>query len=149
MTGDIVRCGWVAGRPDDDLMVRYHDEEWGVPIHDDRALFELLTLEGAQAGLSWDTVLRRREGYRRAFEGFDIARIAEGRGLKGLRITRSDECAAVLVDAVVDAAEPMLPPKRRDTYVENMEKALRQMPTARREIERAMQEEPARTALQP
>jgi len=57
-------------------MVRYHDLEWGVPLHDDRKLFELLTLEGAQAGLSWDTILKRREGYRRAFEGFDIARIA-------------------------------------------------------------------------
>jgi pyruvate dehydrogenase (quinone) len=95
-----------------------------------------------------------------ALEPVDFARIAEGCGLKGLRITRSDECAAimdeafahpgpVLVDAVVDAAEPMLPPKRRDTYVENMEKALQQMPNARREIERAMGEEPARTALQP
>jgi DNA-3-methyladenine glycosylase I len=72
----LVRCGWVTGRPDDDIMVRYHDEEWGVPLHDDVKLFELLTLEGAQAGLSWDTVLRRREGYRCAFEGFDIARIA-------------------------------------------------------------------------
>jgi len=70
------RCGWVAGRPDGDIMVRYHDEEWGVPLHDDRKLFELLTLEGAQAGLSWDTILKRREGYRRAFEGFDVARIA-------------------------------------------------------------------------
>jgi DNA-3-methyladenine glycosylase I len=58
-------------------MVRYHDEEWGVPLHDDRALFELLTLEGAQAGLSWDTVLRRREGYRRAFDGFDVAKVAD------------------------------------------------------------------------
>ena len=57
-------------------MVRYHDLEWGVPLHDDSKLFELLTLEGAQAGLSWDTILKRREGYRRAFEGFDIARIA-------------------------------------------------------------------------
>jgi DNA-3-methyladenine glycosylase I len=57
-------------------MVRYHDEEWGVPLHDDTKLFELLSLEGAQAGLSWDTILKRREGYRRAFEGFDIARIA-------------------------------------------------------------------------
>ena len=72
----LVRCGWVAGRPDDDLMVRYHDLEWGVPLHDDRALFELLTLEGAQAGLSWDTILKRREGYRRAFDGFDIERVA-------------------------------------------------------------------------
>jgi len=57
-------------------MVRYHDEEWGVPEHDDAHLFELLTLEGAQAGLSWETILKRREGYRRAFEGWDIARIA-------------------------------------------------------------------------
>ncbi len=57
-------------------MDRYHDEEWGVPLHDDRALFEFITLEGAQAGLSWQTVLRRREGYRAAFAGFDIARIA-------------------------------------------------------------------------
>jgi DNA-3-methyladenine glycosylase I len=57
-------------------MVRYHDEEWGVPLHDDTKLFELLTLEGAQAGLSWDTILKRREGYRRAFEAFNIARIA-------------------------------------------------------------------------
>ena len=76
MTASLTRCGWVGNRPDDDPMVRYHDEEWGVPLHDDTRLFELLTLEGAQAGLSWDTILKRREGYRRAFEGFDIARIA-------------------------------------------------------------------------
>jgi DNA-3-methyladenine glycosylase I len=57
-------------------MVAYHDDEWGVPQHDDRALFELLTLEGAQAGLSWSTILRKREGYRRAFAGFDPARVA-------------------------------------------------------------------------
>jgi DNA-3-methyladenine glycosylase I len=72
----VVRCAWVGNRPEDDLMVRYHDDEWGVPEHDDLRLFELLTLEGAQAGLSWETILRRREGYRRAFEGWDIARIA-------------------------------------------------------------------------
>jgi DNA-3-methyladenine glycosylase I len=57
-------------------MQAYHDREWGVPLHDDRALFELLTLEGAQAGLSWITILKRREGYRRAFDGFDIERVA-------------------------------------------------------------------------
>jgi DNA-3-methyladenine glycosylase I len=72
----LVRCGWAGDRPDGDIMLRYHDEEWGVPQHDDTRLFELLTLEGAQAGLSWETILKRREGYRRAFEGFDIARIA-------------------------------------------------------------------------
>lgn len=70
-------------------MVRYHDEEWGVPVHDDRHFFEMLILEGAQAGLSWDTILKRREGYRRAYEGFDPAVVA-----------RYDEakCAALLLD---------------------------------------------------
>jgi DNA-3-methyladenine glycosylase I len=57
-------------------MLAYHDDEWGVPLHDDRALFELLTLEGAQAGLSWTTVLNRRDGYRRAFDGFDLETVA-------------------------------------------------------------------------
>jgi DNA-3-methyladenine glycosylase I len=66
------RCDWAVG---DDLLA-YHDEEWGVPSHDARHLFELLTLEGAQAGLSWTTILRKREGYRLAFEGFDPAHVA-------------------------------------------------------------------------
>jgi DNA-3-methyladenine glycosylase I len=69
-----IRCGWVP--VDDPLYVAYHDEEWGTPLRDDWALFELLTLEGAQAGLSWLTILRKREGYRRAFAGFDPARVA-------------------------------------------------------------------------
>jgi DNA-3-methyladenine glycosylase I len=68
------RCTWVgAGDP---LMLRYHDREWGVPVHDDRKHFEFLVLEGAQAGLSWSIVLRKREGYRRAFSQFDPARVA-------------------------------------------------------------------------
>ena len=67
------RCSWCG---DDPLYVRYHDEEWGVPVHDDRTWFEFLILEGAQAGLSWLTILRRREGYRRAFEGFDVEKVA-------------------------------------------------------------------------
>ena len=69
-----LRCPWAG---DDTLMQAYHDEEWGVPLHDDRALFELLTLEGAQAGLSWRTVLHRREGYREVFDGFNLQRIAD------------------------------------------------------------------------
>ena len=68
-----VRCGWVGSDP---LYVAYHDEEWGVPVHDDRTLFEFLVLEGAQAGLSWITILKRREGYRRVFDGFDPAVVA-------------------------------------------------------------------------
>lgn len=67
------RCPWCG---DDPLYVRYHDEEWGVPVHDDRLLFEYLTLEGAQAGLSWLTVLKKRENYRRAFNHFDVEKIA-------------------------------------------------------------------------
>ncbi|HXM56798.1 MAG TPA: DNA-3-methyladenine glycosylase I [Candidatus Dormibacteraeota bacterium] len=68
-----MRCGWAG---EDPLMVAYHDEEWGVPVRDDRKLFEFLTLEGAQAGLSWMTILRKREGYRRAFAGFDPEAVA-------------------------------------------------------------------------
>ena len=66
-------CPWCLGSED---YLRYHDNEWGVPSHDSRHLFEMLTLEGAQAGLSWLTILRKREGYRRAFQDFDVERIA-------------------------------------------------------------------------
>lgn len=66
-------CAWAGNDP---LMRRYHDEEWGVPAHEDRSLFEFLTLEGAQAGLSWSTILRKRESYREAFAGFDPERVA-------------------------------------------------------------------------
>lgn len=70
----VTRCEWTTGS--DPLMLAYHDQEWGAPSHDDRHLFELLTLEGAQAGLSWATILRKREGYRRLFAGFDPEQVA-------------------------------------------------------------------------
>src|SRR5687768_16180735 len=66
------RCSWARN----DLAIKYHDEEWGVPLHDDRGLFEFLILEGAQAGLSWDTILRKRDTYRKAFDNFDPAKVA-------------------------------------------------------------------------
>jgi len=69
----MTRCGWARK----DISVGYHDEEWGVPQHDDRVLFEFLVLEGAQAGLSWDTILAKRENYRKAFAGFDAQRVAK------------------------------------------------------------------------
>ena len=69
----LVRCGWSEG---DELYERYHDEEWGTPVHDDATLFEFLILEGAQAGLSWITILKRRAGYRRVFKGFDVGEVA-------------------------------------------------------------------------
>ena len=68
------RCAWAG--TSDDLMLRYHDDEWGVPSRHERHVFEMLTLEGAQAGLSWSTILRKREGYRRAFAGFDPTAVA-------------------------------------------------------------------------
>ena len=67
------RCGWVGGRPH---FIRYHDREWGVPVHSDRKHFEMLLLEGAQAGLTWETILLRRDGYRRAFAAFDPKKVA-------------------------------------------------------------------------
>lgn len=73
MQKNVKRCPWTT---DDPLMIAYHDREWGVPLHDDRKLFEFLVLEGAQAGLSWATVLRKRENFRRAFQGFDPAVVA-------------------------------------------------------------------------
>ncbi|MEI7823210.1 MAG: DNA-3-methyladenine glycosylase I, partial [Verrucomicrobiota bacterium] len=68
----LTRCPW----PTKPLDIHYHDTEWGVPLHDDRHLFEILILEGAQAGLSWSTILAKRENYRKAFDGFDVERIA-------------------------------------------------------------------------
>src|SRR5712664_2014745 len=81
----LLRCDWARSEP----MIRYHDEEWGVPVHDDRTLFEFLILEGAQAGLSWVTILTKRERYRAAFDQFDAATIA-GYG--------SDKVALLLAD---------------------------------------------------
>lgn len=69
---NLIRCPWARNQ----LSIRYHDEEWGVPAHDDRKLFEFLVLEGAQAGLSWDTILQKRDNYRKAFSNFDPGRIA-------------------------------------------------------------------------
>jgi DNA-3-methyladenine glycosylase I len=80
----IVRCAWAS----DDLSIPYHDLEWGVPQHDDRVLFEFLILEGAQAGLSWDTILQKRGNYRTAFDGFDPKKIARYDGRKVQRLLR-------------------------------------------------------------
>ncbi|MBS1797922.1 MAG: DNA-3-methyladenine glycosylase I [Acidobacteria bacterium] len=81
-----MRCDWAKN----ELSVHYHDTEWGVPLHDDRKLFEFLILEGAQAGLSWDTILRKRDHYRAAFDGFDAARIALYDELKCAELLRNE-----------------------------------------------------------
>lgn len=81
---EVVRCGWARN----ELAITYHDREWGVPQHDDRVLFEFLILEGAQAGLSWDTILKKRENYRAAFDGFDAKKIARYDGRKRQALMR-------------------------------------------------------------
>jgi DNA-3-methyladenine glycosylase I len=85
MAAEPVRCSW-ARTP---LSIAYHDREWGTPVHDDRTLFEFLILEGAQAGLSWETILRKREAYRSAFAGFDPARVARFRQERVARLLQN------------------------------------------------------------
>lgn len=85
MSEQHTRCTW-ARTP---LGIAYHDLEWGVPVHDDRLLFEFLTLEGAQAGLSWETILKKREAYRQAFAGFDATRVARFRQTQVERLLRN------------------------------------------------------------
>ncbi|HMJ08490.1 MAG TPA: DNA-3-methyladenine glycosylase I [Pyrinomonadaceae bacterium] len=80
-----MRCEW----PTNELSILYHDTEWGTPLHDDQRLFEFLILEGAQAGLSWDTILRKRENYRRAFDDFDVRKVAA---------YGDEKCASLLLD---------------------------------------------------
>ena len=80
------RCSW----PTRELDIAYHDQEWGVPVHDDRVLFEFLTLEGAQAGLSWSTILRKRDNYRRAFAGFDPRKVARFTAVQKRRLMRDE-----------------------------------------------------------
>lgn len=87
---NVRRCEWAEGDP---LYEKYHDEEWGVPVHDDNILFEFLILEGAQAGLSWLTILKRREGYRRVFKGFDVRVVAA--------FTEDDIQAALLDEGII------------------------------------------------
>jgi DNA-3-methyladenine glycosylase I len=84
---ELERCSWARGDP---LLIAYHDKEWGVPAHDDRVLFEFLMLEGAQAGLSWMTILRKRENYRRAYDGFDPEKVARY-GARKIRALLADQ----------------------------------------------------------
>ena len=74
MSNEVFRC--FGNGPGHELLARYHDEEWGIPVHDDRLLFEMLTLEGAQAGLNWETILKKREGYKAVFHDFDLGAVA-------------------------------------------------------------------------
>jgi DNA-3-methyladenine glycosylase I len=105
------RCGWVG---DDPLYIRYHDDEWGRPVHDDQRLFEFLVLEGAQAGLSWSTILRKREGYRRAFAKFDPRRVASFDGARIEKLLQNPDIVRnrAKITAAIDNARAFLEVQR-------------------------------------
>ena len=113
------RCEWA----NNDLLIRYHDEEWGVPVHDDRLLFELLILEGAQAGLSWNTILKKRQSYRAAFDNFDAAAVAGygQRKVRQLLANRGIVRNRLKIAAAVDNAKAFLAVQAEfgsfDTYI--------------------------------
>lgn len=116
---DTKRCEW-ARTP---LSIEYHDREWGVPVHDDRLFFEFLTLEGAQAGLSWETILRKRPAYREAFEGFDPARVARFTSARVERLLKNEGIVRnrLKVESTVSNAKAFLAVQREcgsfDDYV--------------------------------
>jgi DNA-3-methyladenine glycosylase I len=141
------RCGWAG---DDPLYIAYHDREWGVPVHDDRSLFEFLVLEGAQAGLSWITILRKRPAYRAAFAGFDPAVVArfDARRVRALLRDEGIVRNRAKIEAAVGNARAFLEVQKEfgsfDAYVwrfvdgrpkRNAWKTLRQIPPSTRESE--------------
>lgn len=135
---DRPRCAWARTL----LSIDYHDRQWGVPLHDDRALFEMLTLEGAQAGLSWETILRKRKSYRKAFEGFDIRKVAGYKAAK-VRELMNDEGIVrnrLKISSTIDNARAVLELKRSSTFdsylwdfvdgkpIQNARRALAELP---------------------
>lgn len=106
------RCAWPASP----LAIAYHDREWGVPVHDDRVLFEFITLEGAQAGLSWETILRKRDAYRAAFAGFDPATVARFTAARRARLMRDEGIVRnrLKIDSTVTNAAAFLAVQREN-----------------------------------
>jgi len=142
---DLVRCPW----PTDDLMmIEYHDKEWGVPVHDDKLIFEFLILEGMQAGLSWSTILHKRENFRRAFDNFDVQKVAryDGRKIRSLLSDAGIIRNRLKLEAAVNNAKQFLKVQEEfgsfDNYVwqfvggkplVNARKTLKQMPARTKE----------------
>ena len=116
----LVRCKWATSH---ELFISYHDEEWGIPVHDDRRLFEMLSLEGAQSGLSWLTILKKREGYRRAFDNFDARKIAKYDARKRAQLLKDEEIVRnkLKINAVIENARTFLEIQREfgsfDQYI--------------------------------
>ncbi len=140
-----VRCSWPGNDP---LMIEYHDTEWGVPVHDDQKIFEFLILEGMQAGLSWSTILHKRENFRRAFEGFDVDRVAQfdGRKVRSLLADKGIIRNRMKIEAAVNNARRFIEVKEEfgtfDEYIwrfvegqprANKWKSLKQLPARTRE----------------
>ncbi len=138
------RCEWAQS----ELMIRYHDEEWGVPVHDDRRLLEFLILEGAQAGLSWETILKKRDAYRAAFDGFDAETIAEydGKTIRRLLADPGIIRNRLKIGAAIDNAKAFLAVQREfgsfDAYIwrfvgdkpkVNRRRSLKEIPARTRE----------------
>lgn len=115
----LVRCPWVG---DDPEMVRYHDEEWGVPVHEDRHLFEMLTLEGAQAGLSWRTILHKRSGYRAAFAELDPAKVARFDARKVERLLRDPGIVRnrLKIESTISNAKALLALQREEGSLDRL-----------------------------
>ncbi len=144
MKKEIVRCPW----PSTELYVQYHDQEWGVPIHDDRLLFEYLILEGAQAGLSWRTVLNKRENYRAAFDNFEAAKIARYNDKKIAQLL-ANECIIrnrLKINATIQNAKSFLQVQEEfGSFDKYLWRFVDGHPVINRR--RSMAEVPARTAI--
>lgn len=115
LAGNKKRCAWAESS---ELMAKYHDTEWGIPVHDDRQLFEMLNLEGAQAGLSWRTILERRDNYRAAFDNFDAEKIARYDGAKRLSLLQDEGIIRnrLKINAVIENAKAYLAVKRESSF---------------------------------
>jgi len=138
-----IRCAW-ARTP---ISIAYHDNEWGVPVHDDRTLFEFLTLEGAQAGLSWETILKKREDYRTAFSGFDPARVARFTPAKIERLLKNPGIVRnrLKINSTVGNAKAFLEVQREfGTFDAYLQSILGGAPRVNRW--RSLRQVPARTA---
>lgn len=140
---DRPRCGW-ARTP---LSIAYHDRQWGVPLHDDRALFEMLILEGAQAGLSWETILKKRKAYRKAFDRFDIRKVAAYRAAKVRELLGDAGIVRnrLKIAATIDNARAILELKKTSTLDSYLWKFVDGKPILN--AHRTMADVPARTEI--
>lgn len=144
MKKEIIRCPW----PSNDLSIRYHDLEWGVPVHDDRLLFEYLILEGAQAGLSWQTVLNKRENYRAAFDDFDAKKIARYGDKQTARLLANEGIIRnrLKIAATIQNAKAFLKVREEfGSFDEYLWRFVAGRPVVNRR--KSMQEVPARTGI--